>query len=157
MRKFAFFILIVAISYGLFSADAEKKYPKIKKLLAKQTKMLEEFIQADPTIKDAKSAAAVLTNFYKAMEEMIPLIVEIAEEHKDIENMFGNNPPEELKADILKLKKLGGRMSQSFGKIKFYSSDPQIKKAYQEMMKVQIKLQKSIKGKIKDKKKSNKK
>jgi len=144
MKRVLLIMIFLIIVTGLVASQADEKYPKVNKLIKAQIKMLEKLIKSGGTIKDARSAAIVLNKFNRDMADMIPLISELAKNYKNFKEMFGDNPPEEIKKEMDKLQELEGQMSDSFGKIMGYAEDPVMQKPLQKMKDLQVEMEEII-------------
>jgi len=144
MKRVLLIMIFLIIVTGLVASQADEKYPLVKNLIKAQIEMLEKLTKSDETIKDASSAAIVLNRFNRDMTDMIPLISELAKKHKNFQEMFGENAPEEIKKEMDKLQELGRQMSDSFGKIMGYAKDPVMQKPIQKMKNLQAEIEKII-------------
>ncbi len=152
MRKSLIILIIAVFTSGVYTLVAGEKYSEIKKLLGLQKEALEKLLKDEGSIKDGKSAAAVLNQFTEDMKALIPLIVEVAKKYPYVKEIFAGNPPEELKPQMDELKEMGKRMKKTFGKIMQFGRDPAVQEAQKGMMQLQIEITRILNGPEQEKK-----
>ena len=152
MKKVLITLLIIVLTSGLYTLVSSEKYAEIKKLLNEQKGALETLLKADASIKDAKSAAAVLNRFTNDLGKLLPLIAEVVNKYPNVAQMFVGNPPKELKKQMDELKELGLKMSTTFNKIMQFAQDPAVQEAQKRMLKLQIEITQILNGPEEEKK-----
>lgn len=138
MKKFIFVLTVVIISFVLLNAQEKQteKYDDIKDMIVMQCKILEEYIKGCEKVKEAKDVVVLLTKYKDGCKALIPDLKALMKKYGSLEKVVGENPPEELKPHLEKMKDLTQRLfgaSMALGK---YKDDPEVKKAQEEVRKV---------------------
>lgn len=156
MKKFVLGFIVMLISFVLLDANpGQDKYADIKDLLAKQTKVFEEYIKACENVKDAKDVVILINNFKEGFKALIPDLKALVKKYGDLEKLFEDNPPEELKPDLEKIEELSRKIAGISAKLAPYAQDPEVVKANQEFFKLMKELKEIVKPKTEEKKKEN--
>jgi hypothetical protein len=154
MKKLVLGLMVIIISFVLLNANPDQgKYADIKDLLAKQTKIFDEYIKACENVKEAKDVVALINNFKEGFQSLIPDLKALVKKYGDLEKLFEDNPPEELKPDLEKIEELSKKMSGVSVKLAPYAQDPEVLKAQQEFLEVMLEMKEIVKPKTEEEKK----
>jgi len=154
MKKLVIGLIMMVISFVLLNAKpAQGEYADIKDLLAKQTKVFEEYIKACENVKEAKDVVVIINNFKEGFKALIPDLKALVKKYGDIEKLFQENPPEELKPDLEKIGELSQKMAEVSVKLAPYAQDPEVVKAQQEFVKLMQEMKEIVKPKTEEEKK----
>ena len=132
MRR-KFFVLIIALPFlmgtTMFANDYKDAIPVINMM---QTS-IEKFIGGLEKADSAQTIAAAVNEYTKDVKTFAPLFRVILKKYPELEDE--KNHPEALKPQLLKVVETTKKLMVLYGKIGKHMSDPEVKKALDELTK----------------------
>ena len=127
--------IVVPVSIAAFMVVAScggGRYADAKKAINTQYKMMDEFTTSIDQAADSGAVVAALKKFQKSEQEAKEEMMAIAEKYPEMKDQA--NPPEELKAELAKMKEIMPRFIGALMKIgQEYGDNPDVQKVLQEM------------------------
>ena len=135
MRK-----LVVPVSIAAFMVAAScggGRYADAKKAINTQYKMMDEFTTSIDQAADSGAVVAALKKFQKSAEGAKEEMMAIAKKYPEMKDQA--NTPEELKAEMAKMKEMMPQFIGAMMKIgKEYGDNPDVQKVLQEMQSTMV-------------------
>jgi gas vesicle protein len=154
MKKITLVLVVVGISLVLLSANPGD-YTDVKNLFSKQATLMQNYINACANVKEAKDVVAIFDNLKEGFKELMPDIKALVDKYGDLEKLFEDETPEELKADLDKMKDLTQKMMTESMKLSQYAQDPDVVKSQQDLTRVMKEIDDMVKAKAKQQEEEN--
>jgi len=126
-----------AVSGGKNGIDGD--ISDTKELRIKQIKVMEEYVEALEEAENAQEVAEAIRMYTDSLKKIVPTLKKMTEETTG--SSSGIESSDEIKWFANKMEKLANRLIAASLKTEKYESNPDVRKAQQEMQKVQETLQ----------------
>lgn len=140
MKKIFLIFTIAVFAFTLSNAQELEEYSDVIDMIAKQNKILEEYIKGCENAKEAKDVVVLLTKYKDGFKALIPELKALVKKYGPLGEIFKDNPPEHVKPYIKKNEELIQSLLGASIELGKYKDDPEVKKVQEEVRKVQMEI-----------------